>query len=649
MIESSYGSWPSPISASMLVEGAARIDDVAVDADGSIYWCEARPAERGRSVIVRRDAAGVSSDITPPDHNVRTRVHEYGGGAWHVNQGTVGGGQVIYSNFADQRLWRVDVSSAAREATALTAEPSEAIADRYADGHSSPDGAWYVCVRERHTPDTEPVNEVVAVALDASHGVSTLATGADFYAAPRLSVDGSQLAWVQWNHPNMPWDTTELWVADFADGTVRNPRLVAGGDDQSIVQPEWAPDGSLYFCSDRNDWWNLYRLLPDGTIEPVVIGDFEISTPPWAFGQSRYLVSGDGRVVYVRGAPGGDTLIVHGIDVSTTTGLTFIDGLALDDEGRVLFVGASYDSEPAVYRLERTGIVCVHRARELDLDARYLQPPEPISFASGNATAHALFYAPASATHRAPAGEKPPLIVMAHGGPTGAARTRLNLGLRYWTSRGFAVVDVNYRGSTGYGRRFRRALDGAWGIADVDDCIAAVHHLVANGSVDGSRVAITGGSAGGFTVLAALAFHPGEFAAGASHYGVADLEALARDTHKFESRYLDGLVGPYPQARDVYVARSPIHHLEHLATPLIVLQGLDDEIVPPNQAQMIVDALAARGLTHAYLTFAGEGHGFRQGPNIIRALEAEAYFYSQVFGFVLGDPVAPVTIENASE
>ncbi|MEO8693097.1 MAG: prolyl oligopeptidase family serine peptidase [Acidimicrobiales bacterium] len=644
MIESPYGSWPSPISASMLVEGAARIDDVAVDADGSIYWCEARPAERGRAVIVRRDPGGVLTDVTPPDHNVRTRVHEYGGGAWSVRDG-----EIIYSNFADQRLWRVDVSSAPREAIALTAEPTEASADRFADGRTTPDGAWYICVRERHTPGTEAVNEVVAVALDATARVSTLATGADFYAAPRLSADGSRLAWVQWNHPNMPWDSTELWVADFADGTARNARLVAGGEDESIVQPEWAPDGSLHFCSDRNDWWNLYRLRIDGrTIEPVVIGDFEIASPPWAFGQSRYLVFDDGRVVYVQGEPGGDTLIVHGIDVSTTTGLTFIDALARDDEGQVLFIGASYDSEPAVYRVERAGIVCVHRARELDLDARYLPPPEPVSFASGDSTAHALFYAPASATHVAPAGEKPPLIVMAHGGPTGAARTRLNLGLRYWTSRGLAVVDVNYRGSTGYGRRFRRALEGAWGIADVDDCIAAVHHLVAGGAVDGTRVAITGGSAGGFTVLAALAFHPGEFAAGASHYGVADLEALARDTHKFESRYLDGLVGPYPQARDVYVARSPIHHLENLATPLIVLQGLDDEIVPPNQAQMIVDALAARGLTHAYLCFAGEGHGFRQGPNIIRALEAEAYFYSQVFGFVLGDPVAPVTIENAA-
>ncbi len=626
----------------MLVDGAARIDDVAIDTDGSIYWCEARPAERGRAVIVRRDAGGQLTDVTPADHNVRTRVHEYGGGAWSIRDSTL-----IYSNFADQRLWQIDVSAHAGSATALTAEPTDEIADRFADGRTTPDGAWYVCVRERHTPGAEPVNEIVAVATDASGSASTLATGADFYSSPRLSVDGAELAWVQWNHPDMPWDSTELWVADFADGAVINARCVAGGDDESIVQPEWAPDGSLYFCSDRNNWWNLYRLSVDGSTDPVVVGEFEIAAPPWAFGQSRYLLLGDGRVVYVRGEPAGDSLIVGGVDVSTKIGLTSIDALAGDVDGRVVFIGASYDSEPAVYRVESAGIICVHRARELGLDAQYLAPPEPISFASGEATAHALFYAPASATHVAPAGEKPPLIVMAHGGPTGAARTRLSLGLRYWTSRGFAVVDVNYRGSTGYGRRYRGALEGAWGIADVDDCIAAVHQLVDNGAVDGRRVAITGGSAGGFTVLAALAFHPGEFAAGASHYGVADLEALARDTHKFESRYLDRLVGPYPQARDVYIARSPIHHLEHLATPLIVLQGLDDEIVPPNQAQMIVDALSARGLTHAYLTFAGEGHGFRQGPNIIRALEAEAYFYSQVFGFVLGDPVAPVTIENA--
>ena len=639
MIEAPYGSWPSPISASMLVEGAARIDDVVVD-DGSIFWCEARPSEGGRSVIVRRDQDGLLSDVTPPEHNVRTRVHEYGGGAWYVS-----GGTVVYSNFRDQRLWRIDVGSD-REPTALTPEPTDDIADRFADGRFTRDRRWYVCVRERHAPDAEPRNEVVAVATDGSFTVNVLATGADFYAAPRLSNDGSRLAWVQWNHPDMPWDSTELWVTDFADGAVSNGRQVAGGRDESIVQPEWTIDG-LYFCSDRNDWWNLYRVGRDDTVEPVVVGEFEIAKPPWGFGQSQFVMLYDG-VVYVRGEPDHDALIVDGEDASADAGLTAIDALSTDDR-EIVFIGASYASEPAVYGLERSGVVCLHRARELGLDATYLTPPEPITFASGDAEAHALYYAPASATHVAPPGEKPPLIVMAHGGPTGAARTQLNLGLRYWTSRGFAVVDVNYRGSTGYGRRYRQALNGAWGIADVDDCIAAVHHLVASGAVDGQRVAIRGGSAGGFTVLAALAFHPGEFAAGASHYGIADLEALARDTHKFESRYLDGLIGPYPQARDVYIARSPIHHLEHLATPLIVLQGLDDEVVPPNQAQMIVDALAARGLTHAYLTFAGEGHGFRQGPNIIRALEAEAYFYSQVFGFVLGDPVVPVTIENASK
>ncbi|HUP71930.1 MAG TPA: prolyl oligopeptidase family serine peptidase [Acidimicrobiales bacterium] len=638
VIEAPYGSWPSPISASMLVEGAARIDDVVVDSDGSVYWCEARPAEGGRSVIVRRDGDGARRDVTPPAHNVRTRVHEYGGGGWYVSQGTV-----VYSNFRDQRLWRID-GPRDGEPTALTAAATDDIADRFADGRFTRDGEWYVCVRERHAPSAEPLNELVAVATDGSLRVSTMASGADFYSSSRQSGDGTRLAWVQWNHPDMPWDSTELWVAEFADGTARNARRVAGGDHESIVQPEWTPDGSLYFCSDRNDWWNLYRLNSDDTIGPVVVGDFEIATPPWGFGQSRYVVVSNG-VVYVRGRADGDVLVDESEGVAASD-LTAIDSLVTDD-GSVVFVGASYDSEPALYRIDGSGIGCLYRPRELGLDAAYLPRPKPVSFPSGDATAHALYYAPASATHVAPKDEKPPLIVMAHGGPTGAARTQINLALRYWTSRGFAVVDVNYRGSTGYGRQYRRALDGAWGIADVDDCIAAVRHLVAEGTVDGSRVAIRGGSAGGFTVLAALAFHPGVFAAGASHYGIADLEALARDTHKFESRYLDRLVGPYPQARDVYLARSPIHHLEGLATPLIVLQGLDDEIVPPNQAQMIIAALAARGLTHAYLEFEGEGHGFRQGPSIIRALEAEAYFYSQVFGFDLGDPVAPVMIENA--
>ena len=628
----------------MLVEGAARIDDVVVDSDGSIYWCESRPAERGRAVIVRRAANGALTDVTPPSSNVRTRVHEYGGGAWWVRDATV-----IYSNFADQRLWRLDATGASghTEPVALTAEPALVMGDRYADGRITRDGMWYVCVRERHDEAGAVDNELVAVSTDGSLTARTLATGADFYAAPRLSADGSRLAWLQWNHPDMPWDGTELWVASFADGALADARRVAGGRDESIVQPEWALDGSLYFCSDRTDWWNLYRLVAGFNVEPVVVGPFEIAMPPWGFGQSRYLILDDGRVVYVRGEPTGDTLVVDGHDIASDHDLTAIAALATRGS-EIVFVGASYATESAVYRVAESSTVLVHASRELGLDAAFLPPPVPIDFASGDARAHALYYGPASAGYGGAPAEKPPLIVMAHGGPTGAARTQLNLGLRYWTSRGFGVVDVNYRGSTGYGRRYRHALDGAWGIADVDDCIAAVHHLVERGMVDPARLAIRGGSAGGFTVLAALAFHPGEFGAGASHYGIADLEALAKETHKFESRYLDRLVGPYPQDRAVYVARSPIHHLERLATPLIVLQGLDDEIVPPNQAQMIVDALAARGLPHAYLTFAGEGHGFRQGPNIIRALEAEAYFYSRVFGFVLGDPVAPIAIENAA-
>jgi dipeptidyl aminopeptidase/acylaminoacyl peptidase len=640
VIEAPYGSWPSPISAAMLVEGAARIDDVVVDRDGTLYWSEARPAEGGRCVVVRRDRDGAINDVTPIDHNVRTRVHEYGGGAWHVQSGCV-----AYSNFRDQRLWCIDDARTRGEPRALTPEPTNETADRFADGRFTPDGTWYVCVRERHIPRVEASNELVAVATDGSQRVTVLASGADFYSAPRVSTDGARLAWVQWNHPDMPWDRTELWVADLVDGAAHDAQRVAGDGDEAIVQPEWSSSGWLYFCSDRNEWWNLYRWRAGwDAIEPVVIGPFEIATPPWGFGQSRYLVSNDG-VHHVRGLPGRDVLVELGGDVSSPSGTTAIDSLATDGQA-IVFVGASYDSEPAIYRVEDGGIACIHRARELALDARFLTAPAPITFASGGAVAHALFYAPASATHIGPTDEKAPLIVMAHGGPTGAARTQLNLALRYWTSRGFAVVDVDYRGSTGYGRTYRRALDGAWGVADVDDCIAAARHLVAEGLVDGDRLAIRGGSAGGFTVLAALAFHPGVFQAGASHYGIADLEALARDTHKFESRYLDRLVGPYPEARDVYRARSPIHHLERLATPLIVLQGLEDQIVPPNQAQMIVDALAARGLAHAYLTFEGEGHGFRQGPNIIRALEAEAYFYSRVFGFELADPVPPITIGN---
>ncbi|HEX7096554.1 MAG TPA: S9 family peptidase [Acidimicrobiales bacterium] len=603
-----YGSWPSPITAELVVQGAATITEVVVDGD-DVWWAEARPTEGGRVAVLRRDRSGAIREVAPPDANVRTRVHEYGGGAWWVRDGVL-----VYSDHADQQLRRIDPDGSTRE---LTSMPRA----RFADGRVTPDGRWYVCVREDHDgSEHEPRNDLVAVAMDGSGTVRSIASGADFYASPRPSPDGTRLAWIQWNHPDMPWDGTELWVADLADGTVSSARCVAGGRDESIEHPEWSADGALHVVSDRDGWWSVYRVDLDagGAFTLVRGGAFDIGGPMWVFGESPYAVLADGTVV-----------VDHDLEHVMS------DPSTLRARGdRVVAAGASWDRESHVVEVRRgDGVEVLRPPRDLGLDPALFPPPEQITFPTGDGeVAHGWFYRPANPAAQGPPDERPPLLVLVHGGPTSAARRSLHLPLRFWTSRGIAVVDVDYRGSTGYGRAYRRALDGRWGVADVEDAVNAARWLAARGEVDGSRLLIRGGSAGGFTVLCALTFHD-VFAAGASHHGIADLEALVRDTHKFESRYLDRLVAPYPEQRDVYVARSPIHHTERLSAPMIVLQGADDRVVPPNQAEMLVAALREKGIPHEYLLFEGEGHGFRRAENIVRALEAELAFYARVLGF----------------
>jgi dipeptidyl aminopeptidase/acylaminoacyl peptidase len=615
-----YGAWPSPITAASIVEGAATITEVAVDGD-EVWWAEARPSEGGRVAVVRRRADGSTAEVTPPGANVRTRVHEYGGGAWSVRDGVL-----VYCELADQQLRRID-----RDGTVVVLTADER--SRFADGRFTPDGRWYVCVREQHHDDREPSNELVAVATDGSLQLEVLVSGPDFVASPRPSPDGSLIAWVQWNHPDMPWDGTELWVADLVDGECRDPRRLAGGPDEAITQPGWSPPGELHALSDRTGWWNLYRVgLEDGAFTPVRTGEFDIGGPMWVFGESAYAFRPDGSAVVDRDLQG---------VVSAPTSIR-----ARGDH--VVVAGASWQRETEVLEIGADGRAVVLRpARDLGLDPGFFPEPELVTFPTGDGAevAHALFYRPANPGERAPDGERPPLVVMVHGGPTGSSRRSLHLPLRYWTSRGFAVVEVDYRGSSGYGRPYRRALDGRWGIADVEDAIAAARFLAQRGDVDGDRLLIRGGSAGGYTVLCALTFHDA-FRAGASSFGIADLEALVRDTHKFESRYLDRLVGPYPERKDLYEARSPIHHTERLRAPMIVLQGADDRVVPPNQAEMMVDALDRNGVPHAYLLFEGEGHGFRRSENIVRALEAELSFYAQLFGLELPEPIEPVAIHN---
>ncbi|HLM65046.1 MAG TPA: prolyl oligopeptidase family serine peptidase [Acidimicrobiales bacterium] len=702
-----YGSWATPITSELVVRAAAGLGDVALDGD-DVWWSEMRPTEGGRSQLVRWQPAAGAHDVLPDGANARTAVHEYGGGAWWV-----AGGRVWFTDWTDQRLRVLPTASAgvtgdvrsiepvppeaatpgagapvgpavtAPEGPAagpapeiVTSEPEVPRGDRWADGDLAPDGRWLVVVREHHAPGSraaDVVNEIVALDTSGALPPRVLVSGPDFVSDPRFSADGRRLAWLQWDHPDMPWDGSQLVVTDLRWSDIgpglQHPEVVAGrptGPDgatgESVSQPRWAPDGSLWFISDRTGWWNLYRWAPPagyerlGTVVPTVQMDAEIGVPQWVFGQSRYAFLDGGRVAFAYQRDGLDHVAVRTPDGAVhDLDLPYTSVASVQAQGdAVVLVGASVTSEPAVVRVTVDGNTTagdpevLRPARDLGLDPAWFSACEPIAFpTTGGRTAHALYYPPTNPEAVPPDAELPPLLVLIHGGPTAAARPMLQLGTQYWTSRGFAVVDVNYGGSTGYGRAYRDQLRDAWGVVDLDDCEAAARHLADTGRADPNRLCIRGGSAGGYTTLAALCFRD-TFAAGASHYGVADLEALAIETHKFESRYLDGLIGPYPAARDVYVARSPIHHVGGFDRPLAVFQGLEDEVVPPNQAEMIVTALRDRGVPVAYVPFPGEQHGFRQAANIRRALDGELSFYAQVFGFPLpaGEGIEAVEVDN---
>jgi dipeptidyl aminopeptidase/acylaminoacyl peptidase len=638
-----FGSWRSPITAAAIAAGEVSLG--APDLVGTdVYWLEGKPLEAGRVVVVKLDASGARHELTPTPFYVRTRVHEYGGGAYAVY-----GSTVYFSNFADQRLYRQEPGA---QPVPITPAPDVPAGLRYADACASADGRCLICVRETHSAaeGTEAVNELVALWTDGATPARTLATGHDFYSSPRISPDGRSLAWLSWDHPRMPWDGTELWLADLsADGSVVNARCVAGGAQESLFQPEWSPAGVLHFASDRTGWWNLYRMLSESTeAEPLAPMEAEFGAPQWVFGMSTYAFLDDGRIAAIMSQNGTDQLVY----IRPGAGVEVVDlpytayGRRLRSNGRTLvFTAASSTESAAVARLDtKSGSVEVlGRSLEHPPDPTYVSRPRAIAFPTedGAAVAYAIYYPPTNPDHAGPAGERPPLIVESHGGPTAMTVAQLSLGIQYWTSRGFGVVDVNYGGSSGYGRAYRERLRGQWGVVDTQDCINAARYLADLGEVDGRRLAIRGGSAGGYTTLCALVFHD-DFAAGASYYGVADCETLATDTHKFESRYLDGLIGPYPADRDVYYARSPIHFADRLSCPVILFQGLEDRVVPPSQAEGMVAALRAKHLPVAYLAFEGEQHGFRKAETIQRTLEAELYFYSRVFNFPLSEPVEPV-------
>lgn len=634
-----YGEWPSPISAQSLTDGSIALGGIVLDRD-HLWWTEARPSEGGRVVIVRRSPNGTTQDMISAPYNARSRVHEYGGGAV-----TIAGGVAYFVDFATQAIHRVEPGSEPRR---LTDEGPWRFAAMILDSR----GERLIAIREAHAGSGPPVNELVAVPLSGGEA-RVIASGHDFYTAPRLSPDGQSLAWLTWNLPAMPWDTTTLWQARILDdGTLDTPVAVAGGPGEAIYQPEFAPDGSLHFVSDRETgWWN-HHLARDGEIHALHPDEAEYGLPYWSISSATYTLDEDGRLFTCRIEDGFSRLGELRDGVFIPFDLPFTEfGAPSVSPGKLAVIAASA-MEPwriILVDLASGSWETIHRSLAEIPDARYLSAPEAIDFPTGeNGTeiAHAFYYPPRNDDVSAPSGP-PPLIVRGHGGPTGAASSAFSLATQYWTSRGFAVLDVNYRGSTGWGRAYREALYREWGIADVEDVVKGAEAMVARGLADPSRLAIRGGSAGGYTVLAALAFHD-TFTAGCSLYGIGDLASLAADTHKFESRYLDQLVGPYPERRDLYEARSPIHHTDGLSAPVVFFQGLDDKVVPPNQAEAMVAALTDKGVPVAYVSFEGEGHGFRKAENIRGALEGELSFYGQIWGFEPNlDPDARIEIVGA--
>ena len=636
----SFGSWRSPISAEMLVEATIRIGDLSVDGD-TLYWVESRPSEAGRNVIAHQTANGDVEDVLPDPFSARTLAHEYGGGAMLAS-----GGTVYFSNFADQRVWKVIPGQA----------PSPVTGEgplRFADFRHDAGRNRLISVCEDHASGGEPENRIVAIDL-AQGTVGDLVTGSDFYSSPRLSPDGKRLAWLSWNHPNMPWDGTDLWEAAIQDdGRLAEARLVAGGREESIFQPEWAPDGSLFFVSDRTNWWNLYRDH-HGAVTAVTTTDSEFGAPQWLFGMTTYDFDTHGNVVTRFTKDGRWRLATVSAEDSTLSpiALPFSNVFSVHVGESKCFAELGSSTEPdmlAEIDVATRSWRPIRTTSPTRPDPGYTSIPETIEFPTdGGRSAHAFYYPPTNKDFRGPDGDAPPLLIIIHGGPTSQTSAQYRLSTQYWTSRGFAICDVNYGGSTGYGREYRNRLRGNWGIVDVADATNAALFLASQGKANAKQLIIRGGSAGGYTTLACLAFRD-VFCCGASYYGVSDLALLARDTHKFESRYLDRMVGPYPAAADLYKERSPIEHMDRFNSPIILFQGLEDKVVPPNQAEEILASLKERGVPVAYVPFAGEQHGFRKSENIIRAHEAELYFYAKILGISLPDTIEPVEIFNFAE
>ena len=637
----SFGSWKSIITSDFVVKETVGLSEIRLD-QGDIYWIEMRPKESGRNVLVKYNSEGLNLDITPSEYSVRSRVHEYGGGAVCITNGVT-----YFVNNKNQLIYR---QFGKNDPELISKMQKMRYADLVFDKHRNN----IVSVRESHNNGkNEPLNEIVFIDLNNKLNEKVIVTGNDFYSNPRISPDGKNMAWLSWNHPNMPWDGNELWVADLdSEGFLFNKRKIIS-DKESVFQPEWSPDGILYFVSDRNGWWNLHRYN-DNQVEIVLEAKAEFGSPMWVFGMSNYVFASSDLIISKYTKNG--YWYIGKINLKANT----LEEIELDErydisrsnieiyQGKIYFGGGSISKIFSIFEFDiNTNILnTLKTSMSLDISSNYISKPEPIKFkTSEGANSHAFFYSPCSDDFVADDNEKPPLIVIIHGGPTGSASITLNMEVQFWTSRGFSILDVNYRGSTGYGTKYRKALNGKWGIADVDDCINGVQYLINNNIVDKDKIIIRGGSAGGFTVMTALA-RSNIFAAGASYYGVSDLEGLLLDTHKFESKYLNTLIAPFPENSDEYYNRSPLNNVTSINTPMIIFQGLEDKIVPPSQSEKILKSLIANGTTVASIFFENEQHGFRNGKNIKKALDAELYFYSKVLKINLLYEVEPIEIIN---
>ena len=634
-----YGGWPSSISASSVIADTISIGQLCLDGP-DIYWNEVRPKEKGRSIVCKLGKQKLVEDFSPPNANVRSRVHEYGGGAYIVENG-----ELWFSDGEDGRVWHKSFNGNTFPITSKSKS-------RYADFVRDSSRGRLIAIAEDHQEiKTKPNNRLVAIRETGD--VNILAEGADFYSSPKVSADGRWLSWLSWDHPCMPWDGTSLWLAPIAtDGAVGEQVLVAGGSKESIFQPEFAPDGTLYFVSDRSGWWNLYRIKA-GEIELVLALDAECGVPQWSFGLSTYGFASENVIVISYIVDGLSKLAVFDLSMNSFCPIhsSFVDitGLKVGN-GQAIFVGGSLVEPNSIvsYSLKSKKMTTLYRSGENNLSSSDVSRPIPVSIPVGDGEkTNGFFYKPQNALCIGSPDTLPPLIVKCHGGPTGQASAAFNFKIQFWTNRGFAVFDVNYRGSSGFGKSYRNRIRGEWGLVDVEDCVSGAKWLAEKGWVDGERMAISGSSAGGYTTLCALTFE-NCFAAGASYYGIGDLSALAKETHKFESKYLDSLIGAWPEEKALYSLRSPINFTEKLSCPLILFQGLKDKIVPPSQAEDMVAALQKKGIPIAYLSFIEEGHGFRQSKNIIRSIESELDFYGQVFRFRPAGEIASVLIENIS-